>query len=559
MKVEYAFSYADSVLSGEISACKTVKQACQRFVNDLENPELYFDPESAQHAIDFFYFLKHIKGEWAKTGKHIELEPWQCFITANMFGWKLVKNNMRRFRTVYIEVPRKNAKTTMAAGWAGYLFFADGEQGAEIYSCATSRDQAKIVHGVFTAMVKKNAELRRRISVYKNNLSIDSTFSKFEPLSSDFGSLDGLSTHGSICDEVHQWPQRGLWDVIETSTGSRAQSLQIAITTAGSDREGICYELHDYIVKVLNGSVKDESFFGIIYSIDEDDNWQDPKIWAKSNPNLGVSIYQDDMERKALKAAEIPAAQNNFLRKHLNVWTQQVTRWIDIDLWDANHTREVDPEKLSRHICYGGIDLSSVQDLTCWVMLFPDKNNPDLFDLIMRCWCPESRLYDTKNRYRDQYQAWEKQGFLSVTDGNAIDYDFVRAAIVKDAQKYNIHSIGIDRLFQGYEFAMKLNEELGGSEKKPLVFACGMGFMSMGGPCQELERRLLEKGVNHGGNPILKFMADSVAVSTDPAGNKKPSKDKSQGKIDGIVSILLAIDRILRSRPLKKIRIPKAV
>lgn len=559
MKVEDAFYYAEDVLSGSILACKTVKQACSRFIDDYKREDLYFDYNAAQHAIEFFYFLRHIKGEWAKTGKNIELEPWQCFLTANMFGWRLYENGPRRFRTVYVEVPRKNAKTTMAAGWAGYLFFADGEEGAEIYSCATTRDQAKIVHSIFTAMVKKNADLKRRISIYKNNLSIDSTFSKFEPLSADFGSLDGLSTHGAICDEVHQWVNRGLWDVIETSTGSRMQSLQIAITTAGSERESICYELHDYLKKVLNRSVEDDSFFGIIYSKDEEDSWQDPKIWQKANPNLNVSIYIDDLQRKAIKAAEIPAAQNNFLRKHLNVWTQQVTRWIDIDLWDDNFLREIDEDSLKRRVCFGGIDLSSVADLTCWVMLFPDISDPEKLHVLMRCWCPEKVLYDTKNRYRDQYQAWEKLGFLNVTDGDAIDYDFVRAAIVEDSRKFIIKSIGIDRLFQGYEFAMKLNEQLGGSEKVPNVFACGMGFMSMGGPCQEFERRLLERKLNHGNNPILKFMADSVAVKIDPAGNKKPSKDKSQGKIDGIVSILLALDRILRSKPIKRVRPPQAI
>ena len=209
--------------------------------------------------------------------------------------------------------------------------------------------------------------------------------------------------------------------------------------------------------------------------------------------------------------------------------------------------------------CVGGIDLSSVSDLTCWVMAFPDADDPELIDILMRCWCPESRLYDTKNRYRDQYQAWEKQGYLETTEGDAIDYDYVRARIVEDAGVFDIESIAVDRLFQGYEFSMKLNEELRGTEKDPKVIACGMGYLSMAGPCQELERRLLEKKINHGGNPVLRFMADNVSVSTDPAGNLKPNKATSQGKIDGIIGILLCLDRLLRTRPRPTIKMPVSV
>lgn len=212
--------------------------------------------------------------------------------------------------------------------------------------------------------------------------------------------------------------------------------------------------------------------------------------------------------------------------------------------------------KYKNRLCVAGIDLSSVSDLTCVVYAFPSDDDFERIDLLMRCWCPESRITTLKNKYRDQYQAWEKNGWLNATEGNAIDYDFVRAAVVEDSSVFTIESIGIDRLFQGYEFAMKLNQELGGTEKSPKVLACGMGFASMAGPCQEFERRLLENKLNHGGNPVLRFMADSVAVRLDPAGNMKPDKDKSQGKIDGIIGILLCLDRLMRMKPRRNFTMP---
>lgn len=551
-----SYQYCEEIISGRITSCQLVKYACQRHINDLEHGHergLRFDEKAADHAMRFFNFLHHIKGEWARPpAKTIQLELWQQFITSMIFGWMRKDGDewVRRFNTAYVEVARKNSKTTMAAGWGGYLFFADQEPGAEVYTVATKREQAMISFDTFKSMVIKSPELLSRIEVLKYNLSIEATNSKFEPVSSDDKTLDGLNIHGAICDEVHEWKQRNLWDVVETATGSRRQPLQIAITTSGTDRESICYEQHDYTEKILRGVIQDDSYFGVIYTLDKDDNWQDEANWIKANPNLGVSVKLDDLRRKSKKAAEIPAAQNNFLRKHMDIWTQQVDRWLDLNLWDENNLRPINEDDFAGKLCFGGIDLSSVSDMTVWAMLFPDKNN---IDIIIRVWCPEAQLFNTKNRYRDQYQAWMKQKFLKTTPGDAIDYDFIRAQIVADSQKFNIDSIAVDRLFQGYEFSMKLNEELGGSEKAPKLFACGMGYMSMAGPCLELEKRLLNRSLNHAGNPILRFMADNVCVSLDPAGNRKPNKVESQGKIDGIIGILLGLDRILRTGELDSV------
>lgn len=538
------FQYADQVLSGRIPASETIKKACQRHINDLKAAEkrgLYFDVNAANHAIDFFRFLKHSKGEWG--GCTFELELWQCFIVGSIFGWKRKSDGMRRFRTAYIEVPRKNGKSTLISGIGLYLFICDGEPGAEVYTAATKRDQARITHGEATRMVKSSPALRKRVKVVKDNLHIEATHSKFEPLGADADTMDGLNVHAALVDELHAHKTRAVWDVLETATSSRRQPLMLAITTAGFDQTSFCYEMHEYCIKILNGTVQDDTVFTYIATIDEGDDPFDPLTWRKANPNLGISKKEDDMERLALKAKEMPSFLNNFLTKHLNVWTQQAERWIDLRLWDENAGNPmewVSEEDLKGKACYGGLDLSSVSDLTAWVMVFPRDDDPEEIDVLARFWCPETRLHDRRNRYREQYQAWHRKGFLEVTPGDAIDYEFIKAQILKDAQTFQVKEINIDRLFQGYQIAMELAEE--GLTMVPM----GMGFLSFAAPMREFERRLRQHKIRHNANPVLRWMADSLAVKRDPAGNLKPDKASSQGKIDGIVALIMAIDRAMR-------------
>lgn len=336
--------YAKRVVSGKIVACRWVKMACRRHLKDLKRNDVYFDKDAADHAIGFFRFLKHSKGEWAGTVFVPEL--WQRFIIGNIFGWKRKKDDLRKYRTVYIEVARKNGKSTLLSGIGIYLFVADGEPGAEIFSAATKREQARICHAESIRMVKKSPDLRKRISIFKDNMNIPNTASLYEPLGADANTMDGLNVHGALIDELHAHKTRDTWDVLETATGARRQPLQIAITTAGVDQAGICYEQHQYVKQVLSGAINDDTYFGIIYTLDlkkdfpklkKEDDWTDESVWGKANPNLGVSAKLDDMQRKCKKAMKIPPAQNNFLRKHLDVWTQQVSRWIDLDLWDQNN------------------------------------------------------------------------------------------------------------------------------------------------------------------------------------------------------------------------------
>ena len=541
--------YARDVLDGKIVAGQLARLACERHLRDLETGEergLFFDAQAACHAIKFFRFLRHSKGEWA--GAVVELQPWQQFRVGSVFGWMREDPEtgevLRRFRTAYNEVARKNGKSTEAAGIGLYMLDADGEPGAEVYSAATRRDQARIVWDEAARMVERSSALRKRVNVLRGrgNMHILETHSKFEPLGADVDGLDGLNIHCAVIDELHAHRTREVWDVLETATGARRQPLIWAITTAGFNRDGICYELREYSVQVLKGLVQDDNWFVYIATIDEGDDPFDEGCWIKANPNLGISVKLDDMRQLALKAKAVPTALNNFLTKRLNVWTQQAVRWIDLDLWAENAgvvPAERLEEKLKGIVCYGGLDLSSTTDITAWVMVFPWEDG-ETVEVISRFWVPEARLHDPQNRYREHYRTWARQGFLTVTPGNAVDYAFVKAQILKDAQTYQLVDLNVDRLFQAHQLATELADE------GLRVAGMGQGFLSMAAPMKEFERRLLRKAIRHGNNPVLNWMAGNVSVKMDPAGNLKPDKSTSQGKIDGIVALVMALDRLMR-------------
>jgi len=534
-------AYIAGVLDGSIPAGRLIRQAVERHVRDLEDgPKrgLRFDRAAAEHVIQFFSFLKHSKGEWA--GQPFVLSGWQQFLLWVLFGWKR-EDGRRRYRVAYVEIPRKNGKTTLIAGAGLYLMVADGEPGAEIFSAATKREQAKLSWGEAVRMVKASPALSRMVKHWKasDNLSIEATASKFMPLGADADTMDGLNVHGALIDELHAHKTRAVVDVLETATGARRQPLQFEITTAGYDRESVCWEHHEYSRQVLEGTVQDDTWFAFIATVDEGDRWDDPTVWAKANPNYGISVKPDDLQRKADKAKRMPAAQNAFMRLHLDIWTQQSDRWIDLDLWDEN-AGQVDEDAPKGRRCFGGLDLSNVSDLTAWVLAFPRDDDPETLDILARFWCPEAKLTDEHNRYADQYQAWARAGWLMTTPGDAIDYQHIKAQILEDARQFNLVDMNVDRLFQGYQLSMELADE-GLS-----VFGMGQGFLSMAIPMKEFERRLLGKKLNHGGNPILRWMAGNVAVRQDPAGNLKPDKAASQGKIDGIVATVMALDRAMR-------------
>lgn len=548
-----AIAYCHDVLEGAIPAGSLIRKAVERHLTDLETGKergIWFDRNAAQFAIDFFGFLKHSKGEWG--GMPFVLEPWQQFLIWNLFGWKNA-SGFRRYRNAYIEIPRKNGKSTLAAGIGLYMLAADGESGAEVYSAATKRDQAKIVWGEASEMVKRSPSLRKMITLFKssNTLVIQPTASKFQPLGADEDSTDGLNVHCALIDELHAHRTRIMHDLLRTATGARRQPLIFRITTAGSDQASLCYEQHQYSRKLLDGVAQDDAWFAYIANMDEGDDWTDPAVWAKANPSLGVSVKLSALEDEAGEAKLMPAQQNTFRRMHLDEWTQQSTRWINLLLWDENagelgeDTKFLE-KKLAGRLCYGGLDLSAVSDLTAWVMVFPYAHDPDEVDVLCRFWCPEAKLHDASNRYLDQYRAWAQEGYLMTTPGDAIDYGFIKKQVLEDARRFKLGSMNVDRLFQGYQLSQELADE--GLE----VFGMGQGFISMAAPMKDFERRLLGKKLHHGGNPILRFMSDNVAVQMDAAGNLKPDKAKSQGRIDGIVGLVMALDRCMRHEPPKR-------
>lgn len=527
-----AKKYIADVIAGKITACKWVRLFYERHQRDLKEGKkrgLYFDEEEAERVLRFFDFLRHSKGEWG--GQPFILSPWQQAYLWVLFGWRKKATGTRRFRISYLEVARKAGKSSLAAGVALYLLDADKEPGAEVYSAATKRDQAKIVHGEACRMVRASTMLKQFITVRTDNMFVLDTNSKFEPLSSDYNSLDGLNIHGAIVDEVHAHKTRDLWDILETATGARRQPLMFAITTAGVSRQGICRELHDYLEKVLDGSLEDDSFCGIIFTLDDEDDYTDERVWVKANPNLGVSVKLDDLRDKIRKAREAPAALNAFLRLHMNVWTQAETRWIDPDAWAA--CGEQTPlEDLRKEPCYAGLDLSSTTDISAFVLKFPRTG-----DALGWFWIPEDEMEKRERRDRVPFSAWVRHGYVEATPGNVIDYEYIRQRIKQVAAEFKgLREIGYDP-WNATQLAIQLEED--GFQVVPVR----QGFQTLSPAAKELEREIMSGELKHGGNPVLRWMAANVVLAIDPAENIKPDKAKSAERIDGIVALCMAISR----------------
>jgi len=538
MELEQADAYGRAVLSGEVSACKWVRLAVQRHYNDLvaveagERDDIYFDAEEAAFVIDFVSLLRHSKGQWA--GQRFELAPWQQFITAVMFGWKKSATGLRRFKTAYIEVPRKNGKSTWLSAIALFLLVADGEAGAEVYTAATKKDQARLVWAEAKRMVESSPPLKKRVTVLRNNLSIEATASKCEPLSADANSLDGLNVHGGIIDEVHAHKTPEVWDVLESATGARSQSLMCAITTAGFNKNGICYDLRSYVTKLLDGVFDDDTFFGIIYTIDEGDDWTTQEAWQKANPNYGVSVLPDDIGNQARKAQRLKSAANNFLTKRLNVWVSAETAWANMERWKLGDTA-FDIAELEGQTCYGGLDLASVEDIAAFVMTFPQQDGTTI--VIGRYYVPEEKVNDVLASGRSvPYAEWVDAGHLVATPGYTIDYDFIEHDIKEAAQRYNLVELAYDR----WNSTAIVNHLLDDGLE---MVQFGQGFASMSAPMKELERLISEGLIRHNGCPVLTWAASNVVAKEDEAGNVKPAKNKSAEKIDPIVALIMALGR----------------
>ena len=498
----------------------------------------YYDDELAQFAVMFIESLCHTKGTWA--GKPFKLLDWQRQIIQDLFG--IVKpNGYRQFNTAYIEIPKKNGKSELAAAVALLLCCGDGEQRAEIYGCAADRGQATIVFDVAADMVRMCPALNRRCKILASQKRIiyTPTNSFYQVLSAEAYSKHGFNIHGVVFDELHTQPNRKLFDVMTKGSGdARMQPLYFLITTAGTDTNSICYETHQKAKDILEGRKIDPTFYPVIYGAGEDEDWTDPKVWMKSNPSLGETIGMDKVEAACESAKQNPGEENSFRQLRLNQWVKQAVRWMPMDKWDAC-AFPVNEEMLEGRVCYGGLDLSSTTDLTSFCLVFPPEEEDEPFYVLPYFWVPEDTLDLRVKRDHVPYDVWDRQGYLETTEGNVVHYGYIEKFIERLGERFNIRDIAFDRWG-----ATQMSQDL--ENMGFTVVPMGQGFASMSPPTKELMKLTLEKKIAHGGHPVLRWNMDNIFIRTDPAGNIKADKAKSTEKIDGAIAMIMALDRAIR-------------
>lgn len=506
----------------------------------------WWDEAAAQAATAYFpRRLRHTEAEWA--GKPFHLAAWQRDrLVRPVFGWKRA-DGTRLIRIVWMEVPRKNGKTELAAGLSLTVLMGDGEIGGQLYSMAVDKDQAKIVFNKAGVMVNYHEALRKNLEVLKTSIFNPQLMASFKPLSSGPGGKHGFSPSFAIGDEVHEWPNGDLADVVHKGTAARRQPLEVYITTAGIIGEGYAWEMHELALDIAKGEIEDPTFLPILYGAPEDANWRDEETWRAANPNYGVSVKVDYMRSEAEKAARSPRAENDFKRFHLNIWTEQVTRWLPMDSsedgtgWNDCSATPGDRDlwqtlfiTMQGKQCFGGLDLSLTNDLTsvCWA--FPPAEEKGRWTFLWRFWLPEAAVRKAPLARRKRYEKFAEAGALKVTSGNVTDFGIVRADIVADAKRFMVQWLGIDR----YN-AAQLANELKDNDGMPVEYF-GQGFVSMSAPTQSFERLVTGGELEHGNHPVAAWMARNVVVDRDAAGGIKPTKAKASDKIDGIVAAIMA-------------------
>lgn len=536
--VAIAGMYGERVERGEIPACEWVRKAVKRQIEDQKrfsgkSPRFYFDPDEATKVCKFIELLPHTKGQLA--GQKIRLEPWQIWILTTVFGWRRTADGGRRFRRVYIEVPRGNGKSSLSSGVALYCLLADKEPGAEVYSFATTRDQAGIVFNDAKRMVQQTASLRSHfgVEVLSHALYVPKTNSTFQAKSADGSTLDGLNTHLAVVDELHAHRTRAVYDVVETSLGKRVNSLMWVITTAGFDTSGICYEVRTMVRNVLNRSVVDESQFGIIYGLDEGDDWKSLAALEKANPNWGVSVMPEVVTSLQKKAIAIPSAAGNFMTKHLDVWCSAASGWMNMPAWNKCAREELRREDFEGEPCYIGLDLGSKSDMTAKVLMFPreDREGRTYFVTFADFYLPSRAIETSPN---SQYRGWVEQGLIRVTEGAMTDFNVVEEDIREDLSRYSVQSIAYDP-WQATQLISSLEDS-----GAPLV-ECRMTVQQISEPMKTLEALVLDGRIQHDGNPCLTWMMGNVVAKVDAKDNIFPRKERYEQKIDGPVAMIIAL------------------
>mgnify|MGYP001138238995 FL=1 len=519
-----------------------------------------YDKSAADYAVAFIENLCHTKGTWA--GKPFELIDWQEQIIRDLFG-TLKPNGYRQFNTAYIEIPKKQGKSELAAAVALLLTCGDGEERAEVYGCAADRQQAAIVFDVAADMVRMCPALSKRVKILasQKRLIYTPTNSFYQVLSAEAYSKHGFNIHGVVFDELHTQPNRKLFDVMTKGSGdARMQPLYFLITTAGTDTHSICYETHQKAKDIIEGRKIDPTFYPVIYGADESDDWTDPKVWKKANPSLDITVGIDKVKAACESAKQNPGEENAFRQLRLNQWVKQAVRWMPMEKWDKC-AFAVDEDELEGRVCYGGLDLSSTTDITTFVLVFPPSlggaasvprlgdgfatsccpplDEDDKYIILPYFWIPEDNLTLRVNRDHVPYDVWERQGYLQTTEGNVVHYGFIEQFIERLGERFNIREIAFDRWG-----AVQMVQNLEGMGFTVVPF--GQGFKDMSPPTKELMKLVLEQKIAHGGHPVLRWNMDNIYIRTDPAGNIKTDKEKSTEKIDGAVATIMALDRAIR-------------
>lgn len=528
--VEEGENYARGVVAGIIPACTYVQQACKRHLDDLEKTDwtFEFDRVLAEKVCKFGTLFTHIKGPLA--GQFITLEPWQSFILTVVFGWVWKHNRKRRFRRVYIEVPRGNGKTTISVVPALYCLAAEREGGAEVYSAARVKDQAKIAFNLAQQMARKNQFFLKElgVDVVAHRIIQPNTASFFEALASDADGLDGKNVHFGLIDELHAHRSRDVYDAIETGAGKRDQAILWAITTAGSDKTGIAYEQRAYVINLLKGTVQDDSYFGIVYTIDDGDDWTDEATWKKANPNYGISVEAVNIASMCSKAQQSPASQAAFLTKHLNVWIQTDQALYDTRAWDRCSDAKLDLEDFQGKPCRIGVDLASKTDLAAVVLLFEDDKRLVAFP---RFYLPEAAIAEARNA---SYGGWQIEGHIIETPGDVTDFARIEDDLREDLARFHVVEIAYDP-WQSHQMGTSLyNSGAPTSEFRQVV-------SNFSEPTKELDALMRTGAIAHNGNPVLAWNIGNVVGHYDAKENVFPRKERPENKIDGAIALIMAL------------------
>ena len=537
--------YARDVVAGKQSACELTRLACQRNIDDLarwkDDGPWVFDKKAAERVIEIIERFPHIRGVWARAQNRLLLQPWQKFILAVTFGWKSREYGNRRFRTVYIEVPRKNAKSTLTSAVGLYLLACDDEPGAHVVSAAATRDQAKIIFVDAQHMARREHGFQKRfgVRVLAHVIAQEESGSKFEAISAEDSNLDGLNIHAALIDELHAHKTRGVWDVLETATGARSQPLLWAITTAGVNRASVCYDQRSHIVDILRGTVADETYFGIIYGIDDGDDYFAEPTWIKANPNWGVSIYPEAIRSEAARAMSMPSAQTAFLTRHLNVWVNADHSWLDIRAWTKCADTGLTPESFAGEPCFVGIDLAIRSDIAAVVMLFPPNGERDWWAVFGRFYLPEEQIEKTENTH---YQGWERAGRLIMTPGAVTDFEYILDDVVDYVTRFDVREVCCDPWKN-----LPLNAALQNRGVTVPLVEVRQSLQIFSPAMKEMEALVVSAKLRHDGDPLFTWMVSNVVCHRDSRDNIYPRKEAPERKIDGVTALLMCIDRAVRN------------